>query len=76
MEERLNRIITIGEAILKVLEQMESKQEIPYNRQQAAAYLGVSDTTIDNYRKRGLLTLKVQNGIRGYLRQDLDTLRK
>lgn len=71
----MNRLISIGEAILKVLEEQEMKQEIPMNRQQAAVYLGVSVSTINNYVKKGLKPV-VKNGITGYLPSDLNKFRK
>lgn len=71
----MNRLITIGEAILRAIQELEVQQEIPMNRQQAAAYLGVSVSTINNYAKRGLKPV-VKNGIAGYLPSDLNKFRK
>lgn len=75
MEDKLDNLITIGEAILKALTDMKSQDEIPMTRQQAAVYLGVSVSTINNYAKKGL-KVKVKNGITGYLPSDLNAYRK
>ena len=51
--DKIDTLIDIGNAILRALNEMKERDEIPMTRQQAAVYLGVSLTTIDNYRKQG-----------------------
>ena len=75
MEDRLDRIITIGEAILLALQTLKLNAEIPLNRKQAAQYLGVCESSIRNYARRGLKKT-VANGIAGYLPSDLEKFRK
>jgi len=75
MEDKLNNIISIGEAILSALTELKARDEMPMTRQQAAVYLGVSVSTINNYAKRGLKPV-VKNGIAGYLPSDLNKFRK
>ena len=48
--DKIDTLIDIGNAILRALNEMKERDEIPMTRQQAAVYLGVSLTTIDNYR--------------------------
>lgn len=75
MEDRLDRIITIEEAILLALQTLKPNAEIPLNRKQAAQYLGVCESSIRNYARRGLKKTAA-NGIAGYLPSDLEKFRK
>lgn len=74
--EKIDQLITIGEAILQAINDLKAKDEIPMTRQQAAVYLGVSLSTINNYVTSGRLTKKVKSGIAGYLPSDLKGIRK
>ena len=65
--DKIDTLIDIGNAILRALNEMKERDEIPMTRQQAAVYLGVSLTTIDNYRKQGRIRQVVKDGIVGYL---------
>ena len=76
MEDKLNNIISIGEAILSALTELKARDEMPMTRQQAAVYLGVSVSTINNYAKKKGLKMTVKNGISGYLPSDLNKFRK
>jgi len=49
---------------------------IPFTATQAAAYLGVSRSTISNYKRKGLLKPVVRHGLSGYLISDLDKLKQ
>lgn len=49
---------------------------IPFTATQAAAYLGVSRSTISNYKRKGLLKPVVKHGLSGYLITDLDKLKQ
>lgn len=69
--DKIDTLIDIGNAILRALNEMKERDEIPMTRQQAAVYLGVSLTTIDNYRKQGRIRQVVKDGIVGYLPSDL-----
>lgn len=73
--ERIGHLVTIGEAMLAALQELEMKLDMPMTRQQAAVYLGVSKSTINNYVKRGLKPT-VKHGIVGYLAADLEKFRK
>ena len=73
--DKIDTLIDIGNAILRALNEMKERDEIPMTRQQAAAYLGVSLTTIDNYRKQGRIRQVVKDGIVGYLPSDLKQAR-
>lgn len=73
---KIDRLISIGEAILVALTDLKASNEIPLTRQQAAAYLGVAVTTIDNYRKAGLIKQVTKDGLVGYLPSDLKAARK
>lgn len=70
--DKIDNLITIGEAILQILTERKAQEDIPLNRQQAAYYLGVNPHTIDNYRKSGRLRKCVKHGLEGYLISDLD----
>jgi len=72
----LDDIITIGQTITEVITDMKIRDEIPMTRHQAAIYLGVSESTVNNYVKSGKLTKKVKNGLIGYMPSDLRPLRK
>lgn len=72
----LDDIITIGQTITEVITDMKIRDEIPMTRHQAAIYLGVSESTINNYVKSGKLTKKTKYGIVGYMPSDLRQLRK
>jgi len=71
-----DNLITIGQTIAEVITDMKVRDEIPMTRQQAAIYLGVSESTVNNYVKSGKLTKKVKNGLIGYMPSDLRPLRK
>jgi len=58
------------------LDAIDRETDIPLTPKQAAVYLGCSVGSIHNYRRRGMLTPKVKNGLVGYLRQDLKQLKK
>lgn len=73
--DKIDTLIDIGNAILRALNEMKERDEIPMTRQQAAVYLGVSLTTIDNYRKQGRIRQVVKDGIVGYLPSDLKQAR-
>ena len=73
--EKIDHLISIGEAILDALNELKEKDEIPMTRQQAAVYLGVSVSTINNYVKKGLKP-SVKHGIAGYLPSDLKKFKK
>ena len=73
--EQLDHLISIGEAILASINELKARDEIPMTRQQAAVYLGVSVSTINNYVKKGLKPT-VKHGISGYLPSDLNKYRK
>lgn len=72
----LDRIIDIGEALAIAIAELKERDDIPMTRQQAAVYLGVSDSTIDNYRKQGRIQVTVKHGITGYLPTDLRRIKK
>ena len=74
--DTLDKIIDIGEALAVTITELKVRDEIPMTRQQAAVYLGVSDSTIDNYRKQGRIQIAVKHGITGYLPSDLRKIRK
>ena len=75
MEDKLDNLISIGVAILNALTDMKAQDEIPMTRQQAAIYLGVSTSTINNYVKKGLKQ-SVKHGIVGYLPSELNKFKK
>lgn len=70
--DKIDNLITIGEAILQILTEKKAKEDIPLNRLQAAFYLGVNPHTIDNYRRCGKIKKCVKNGICGFLISDLN----
>lgn len=74
--EKIDQLISIGEAILQAINEMKSRDEIPMTRQQAAVYLSVSESTIDNYRKQGRIRQVTKHGIVGYLPSDLKSAKK
>lgn len=73
--DKIDNLISIGEAILQILTEKKVQEDIPLNRQQAAYYLGVNPHTIDNYRRSGRLKKCVRGGIEGFLAEDLDKCR-
>lgn len=73
--DKIDNLISIGEAILRILTERKAQDDIPLNRQQAACYLGVHPHTIDNYRRTGRLEKCVRHGIEGFLSSDLDKLK-
>lgn len=58
------------------LDIIDRQTDIPLTPGQAAVFLGVSSSTITNYRAKGLLQKKTRNGLVGYLRQDLEKLKR
>lgn len=74
--DKIDKLISIGEAILVALSELKERDEIPMTRQQASVYLGVSLTTIDNYRKEGRIKQVTKDGLVGYLPSDLKAVRK
>ena len=69
--DKMDELISIGRAILLAINELKERDEIPMTRQQASVYLGVSLTTIDNYRKQGRIRQVVKDGIVGYLPSEL-----
>lgn len=65
----------IGDIVAEVLADVKPI-DIPLTRQQAAFYLDVSLTTIDNYRKKGMIKMVTRGCLVGYLKKDLDRIRK
>ena len=74
LSEQLREIRKINARILSYIER--EAVSIPLTAKQAAVYLGVSSSTITNYRSRGLIKPVYRNGLRGYDRVELDKLRK
>lgn len=74
--EKIDQLISIGEAILQAINELKEKDEIPMTRQQAAVYLGVSVSTINNYCKNKGLKPTVKYGIVGYLPSELNKYKK
>lgn len=74
--DKIDKLISIGEAILISLAELKASNEIPMTRQQASVYLGVSLTTIDNYRKQGRIHQVTKDGLVGYLPSELKATRK
>lgn len=74
--DKMDELISIGQAILHALNELKARDEIPMTRQQAAAYLGVSLSTIDNYRKQGRIRQVVKHGIAGYLPSELKSAKQ
>lgn len=72
----LENVSLIGDQILTYLTERKVIEGIPLNLQQAALYLGRSTRTVSNYVRRGILKKKVQNGLVGYLIDDLNKLKK
>lgn len=60
----------------KRLDALDRSTDIPLTPKQAATYLGVTTQTVQNYRRRGLIAPKTRNGLVGYLRIDLEELKK
>lgn len=58
------------------LDAIDRATDIPLTLQQAAVFLNCSTQTIANYRNRGLIKKRVRNGLAGYLRIDLEELKK
>lgn len=75
-EERLCRIESIGNLILRAVTERKVMEDIPLTRKQAAWYAGVSPQTIDNWRSRGLIELVVVDGLVGYPLGRLDEIRR
>lgn len=71
----LDNLISIADAIASALVELKERDEIPMTRQQAAVYLGVSVSTINNYAKKGL-KMTTKHGIAGYLPSDLKPFKK
>ena len=71
----LDNLISIADAIASALVELKERDEIPMTRQQAAVYLGVSVSTINNYAKKGL-RMTTKHGIVGYLPSDLKQFKK
>lgn len=74
--DKIDKLISIGEAILISLAELKERDEIPMTRQQASVYLGVSLTTIDNYRKQGRIHQVTKDGLVGYLPSELKATRR
>ena len=62
--------------LLARLDAIDRQQDIPLTPKQAAIYLGVTTQTLRNYRRDGLIKPKVRNGLAGYLRIDLEELKR
>lgn len=60
----------------KRLDALDRSTDIPLTPKQAATYLGVTTATLRNYCRKGLLSQKVRNGLAGYLRIDLEELKR
>ena len=58
------------------LDAIDRQTDIPLTTRQAATFLGCSVSTIKLYTQKGIIKKQVRNGLGGYLRQDLEKLRK
>ena len=58
------------------LDIIDRQTDIPLTPGQAAVFLGCSTHTVINYHNRGLLPKVTRNGLVGYLRQDLEKIKK
>ena len=74
LSEQLREIRNTNARILSYIER--ESISIPLTAKQAAVYLGVSASTMTNYRSRGLIKQVYRNGLKGYDRTDLDKLKR
>lgn len=74
--KKIGDYVKVGDLLVDVLAELKVRDEIPMTRQQAAAYLGVSVSTISNYLSCGKLIKKVKNGISGIMPEDLRSIKK
>ena len=64
------------ETLASRLDAIDRQTDIPLTASQAAVFLGCSTHTVINYHNRGILPKVTRNGLVGYLRQDLEKIKK
>ena len=62
--------------LTKRIDAIDRERDIPLNLQQAAVFLGCSTSTMKNYAAKGMIRKQIRNGLAGYLRQDLEKLKR
>ena len=58
------------------IDAIDRQTDIPLSPSQAAVFLNCSKQTVFNYQHRGLIQKVTRNGLVGYLRQDLEKLKR
>ena len=66
------RLACLEKAVASIID----RDGVPLTRKQAAWYIGRDPHTIDEYRRRGILTLYVVDGLVGYRRSELDKVKR
>ena len=58
------------------LDAIDRQTDIPLTTRQAAVFLGCSVSSVKLYAQKGIIKKQVRKGLAGYLRQDLEKLKR